>query len=269
MAAPSLPADLDIVFQAASVDVVRDSQLLLDQVSVAIRAGEHWAVLGPNGAGKSTLLQIMATYAYPSRGNVDVLGYRLGRVNVFALRPWIGLVSTHHRVDPERTVQEVVLTGITGTIQLVQRRETSPAELSRAAALTELMGLAHRADAPWRVLSQGERSRALIARALMAQPRMLLLDEPAAGLDVAGREQLLASLDDLRRQHPGLATVLVTHHLEELPASTTHALLLRGGRTLAAGAVGDVLTTELASACFGHPVVISQHGGRWAAISVQ
>ena len=224
-------------------------------------------MLGPNGAGKSTLLQVMATYAYPSRGSVDLLGHRLGRVNVFALRPLIGHVSTHHPVDPQRTVREVVLTGITGTIQLVPRRETSPAEFARAAAMTELMGLAGRADVRWQVLSQGERSRTLIARALMAQPRLLLLDEPAAGLDVAGREQLLASLDDLRRRQPGLATVLVTHHLEELPASTTHALLLRSGRILAAGPVGEVLTTELVTACFGHPVVVSRHAGRWAAIS--
>jgi len=236
-------------------------------VSVAIRAGEHWALLGPNGAGKSTLLQIMATLAYPSRGDVDVLGRRLGRVNVFELRPWIGHVGPHHRVDPHRTVREVVLTGATGTIQLVQRREISADELSREAEVTELMGLAGRADAPWRVLSQGERSRALIARALMAQPRLLLLDEPAAGLDVAGREQLVLSLDDLRRRHLDLATVLVTHHLEELPASTTHALLLRDGGVLATGPVADVLTTELASACFGHPVAVSRRAGRWAAVS--
>jgi iron complex transport system ATP-binding protein len=264
----ALPADLDIIFRADSVDLVRDSQLLLDQVSVVIKAGEHWALLGPNGAGKSTLLQIMATYAYPSRGQVDLLGHRIGRVNVFTLRPWIGHVSTHHRVDPQRTVREVVLTGITGTIQLVQRRATSAAELSRATAMTELMGLASRADSPWQVLSQGERCRALIARALISQPRLLLLDEPAAGLDVAGREQLLATVDNLRRRQPSLATVLVTHHLEELPVSTTHALLLRGGRIMAAGAVAEVLTTELVTACFGHPIAISRHAGRWAAISV-
>ena len=266
MALPAATGEPRIVFQASRVDLVRDSQLLLDRVSVTIRAGEHWALLGPNGAGKSILLQVMATYAYPTRGHVDVLGHRLGRVNVFTLRPRIGHVSPHHRVDPQRTVREVVLTSLTGTIQLVPYRETSKAELSRAAALTELMGLAGRADAPWQVLSQGERSRALIARGLMAQPELLLLDEPAAGLDVAGREQLLASLDELRQRQPGLAAVLVTHHLEELPASTTHALLLRGGRTLAAGAVGDVLTSELASACFDHPVAITRHAGRWAAV---
>lgn len=267
MAVPAVPADVEIVFQAASVDLVRDSQLLLDQVSVTVRAREHWALLGPNGAGKSTLLQIMSTHAYPSRGRADILGHRLGRVDVFTLRPWIGHVSPHHRVDEQRTVREVVLTGLTGTIQLVQRRQASKAELSRAAAMTELMGLTGRADVPWRVLSQGERSRALITRALMAQPRLLLLDEPAAGLDVAGREQLIASMDDLRRQQPGLATVLVTHHLEELPASTTHALLLRGGRVLAAGPAADVLTTELVTACFGHPLAVTRHAGRWAAVS--
>jgi iron complex transport system ATP-binding protein len=267
MAAPTIHTHSATVFQAAHVDLVRDDQLLLDQVSVTIRAGEHWALLGPNGAGKSTLLQIMATYAYPTRGHVDVLGHRLGRVDVFSLRPWIGHVSPHHRVDPHRTVREVVLTGVTGTIQLVQRRETSAAELARAAVVTDLMGLGGRDDAPWRVLSQGERGRTLIARALMAQPRLLLLDEPAAGLDVPGREQLLTSLDDLRERQPDLATVLVTHHLEELPASTTHALLLRGGRVLAAGSADDVLTTELATACFGHPVAVITHAGRWAVVS--
>jgi iron complex transport system ATP-binding protein len=264
MATQTAASEPGIVFQAARVDVVRDDRLLLEQVSVTIRAGEHWALLGPNGAGKSTLLQIIATHAYPTRGQVHVLGHQLGRVDVFSLRPWIGHVSPHHRVDPQRTVREVVLTGVTGTIQLVQRRETSPAELARGELAIELMGLGGRDDAPWRVLSQGERGRALIARALMAQPRLLLLDEPAAGLDVAGREQLLTSLDDLRERHPDLATVLVTHHLEELPVSTTHALLMRDGRVVAAGTADNVLTTELVTECFGHPVAVAAYGGRWA-----
>jgi iron complex transport system ATP-binding protein len=272
VAALTVSADQDalhpgIVLRVAAVDLVRGGRLLLDQVSVTIRAGEQWALLGPNGAGKSTLLQIMATYEHPTRGQVDILGHRLGRVDVFTLRPRIALVSPHHRVEPRRRVRDVVLTGVTGTIELVQRRETSAAEQARATALIELMGLAGLDGMPWQVLSQGERCRTLIARALMAQPRLLLLDEPAAGLDVAGREQLLASLDELREQEPGLAAVLVTHHLEELPASTTHALLLRGGQMLAAGPVGDVLTTELASECFGHPIMITRHAGRWTAVA--
>jgi iron complex transport system ATP-binding protein len=260
-------SDPDVALRAVGVDLVRGGKLLLNQVSVSIRVGEHWALLGPNGAGKSTLLQIMATYAHPTRGQVDILGHRLGRVDVFALRPSIGHVSPHHQVEPQRKVRDVVLTGVTGTIELVPQRPRGRAELARAAALTELMGLGSLADSPWRLLSQGERGRTLIARALMAQPRLLLLDEPAAGLDVAGREQLLASLDELREQQPGLATVLVTHHLEELPASTTHALLLRGGQMLAAGPASEVLTTELASACFGYPVAITRHAGRWATIA--
>ena len=267
MALAAAPAPDDVVFRADGIDLVRDGRLLLDRVSLTIRAGEHWALLGPNGAGKSTLLQIMATYGYPTRGHVDILGHRLGRVNVFALRPRIGHVSPHHRVDPQRTVREVVLTGATGTIQVVQRRQTSAPELARATELTALLGLAGRADTPWQVLSQGERSRALIARGLMAQPLLLLLDEPAAGLDLAGREQLLVSVDELRARQPGLATVLVTHHLEELPASTTHAVLLRDGHVLAAGPAAGVLTSELASTCFGHPVSIARQAGRWAAVT--
>jgi len=267
MTSPAAPAEPDVVFLASRVDLVRDGSILLDQVSVTIRAGEHWALLGPNGAGKSTLLQIMATCTYPTRGHAEILGHRLGRVNVFALRPRIGHVSPHHRVDPRHMVREVVLTGATGTIQRVPHRETTESERARAAALIALMGLADRDTAAWQVLSQGERGRTLIARALMAEPGLLLLDEPAAGLDLPGRERLLASLDDLRQRQPALATVLVTHHLEELPASTTHVLLLRAGRALAAGPAADVLTSAQASECFDHPVTIHRHAGRWSAVT--
>ena len=265
MASPANHADPGIVLRADGVDFVRDGRLLLDQITVTIRAGEHWALLGPNGAGKTLLLRIMASYAHPTRGQVDILGCRLGRVNVFTLRPRIGHVTMHHPLVASRTVREIVLTGATGTIELVQRRTPEPAELTRAGALIELMGLSGVTGSRWSVLSQGERSRTLIARALMPEPDLLLLDEPAAGLDVAGREQLLASLNDLRVRHPALTTVLVSHHLEELPASTSHALLLRGGRMLAAGGAADVLTTELVSACFDYPIAIARHAGRWAS----
>lgn len=267
MTDPIAPADPDVVLRARNVDLVRDGKLILDRISVTIRAGEHWALLGPNGAGKSTLLHIMGTYAHPTRGQMDVLGHRLGRVNVFSLRPWIGHISPHHRVEPARTVRDVVLTGVTGTIELPQYWVPVAAELSRAEELIDLMGLKGFSGTRWRVLSQGERSRTLIARALMAEPRLLLLDEPAAGLDVAGREQLLASIDELRERRPNLAAVLVTHHLEELPASTSHAILLRAGQQLATGPVADVLTTELVSACFDYPVAIARHAGRWASIA--
>ncbi|GAA1548852.1 hypothetical protein GCM10009678_34480 [Actinomadura kijaniata] len=174
-------------------------------------------------------------------------------------------MNPRHPLESARTVREIVLTGATGTIELVPRWTPGPDELRRADELIALMGLTARAGARWPHLSQGERGRALIARALMPDPRLLLLDEPATGLDLAARERLLAALDELRRNRPGLTSVLVTHHLEELPTSTSHALLLREGRVLAAGPADEVITTELVSACFDHPVSISRANGRWTA----
>jgi iron complex transport system ATP-binding protein len=254
---------VEAVLEARDVDLVRGGRLLLDHVTLSVRAGELWAVLGPNGAGKSTLLRLLATYAHPTRGEVEVLGRRLGRVDVFTLRPLVGLVSSHHPVQPARTARDVVLTGATGTLDLAARWVPTPAELARADVVIELMGLTRLAEGRWSLLSQGERSRALIARALMGSPRVLLLDEPAAGLDLVGREQLLASIACLREREPEIAVVLVTHHLEELPSGTSHALLLRDGRELAAGLAGQVLTSGLVSDCFGYPVTVTQRAGRW------
>ena len=256
-----------IVLHADRVDLVRDGRQLLGQITFTVRAGEHWALLGPNGAGKSTLLRLLGTYAHPTRGQLDLLGHRLGRVDVFTLRPHVALVSPHHPVQAGRTVRQVVLTGVTGTLETKARWTPSAADLARAHEIIKLLGLGRLAGARWAVLSQGERGRTLIARALMAQPRLLLLDEPSAGLDVAGREQLLSSLDELRGELPELATVLVTHHLEELPASTTHALLLRDGAMIAAGPADEVLTSELVSHCFDYPLTITRNGSRWLTTS--
>jgi iron complex transport system ATP-binding protein len=236
---------VEAVLEARDVDLVRGGRLLLDHVTLSVRAGELWAVLGPNGAGKSTLLRLLATYAHPTRGEVEVLGRRLGRVDVFTLRPLVGLVSSHHPVQPARTARDVVLTGATGTLDLAARWVPTPAELARADVVIELMGLTRLAEGRWSLLSQGERSRALIARALMGSPRVLLLDEPEP------------------EREPELAVVLVTHHLEELPSGTSHALLLRDGRELAAGLAGQVLTSGLVSDCFGYPVTVTQRAGRW------
>jgi len=267
VAQPIIEADQNLVFVADALELVREGRLLLDKITFAVRAGEHWALLGPNGAGKSTLLRVLATYAHPTRGRVDILGRRLGRVDVFTLRPLIALVSSHQPVHSARTVRELVLTGATGTIDLLARWTPSSADLNQADIAMELMDLSPLAGTRWPVLSQGERSRALIARALAGKPRVLLLDEPAAGLDLAGREQLLTCLDDLRTRHPELATVLVTHHLEELPASTTHALLLLDGRMVAAGPAADVLTSDRVSTCFGYRVTIGCHAGRWTCVA--
>ncbi|WP_456297944.1 ABC transporter ATP-binding protein [Actinocorallia populi] len=261
------PVLSEVVLDIQKLDLVRDGKLLLDEVSMTVRAGEHWALLGPNGAGKSTLLSVLGAYTHPTRGTAEILGHRLGRVNVQDLRMRIGHVNPRHPLQSARTVLEVVLTGVTGTIELVPRWTPTDGQRSRAAELIELMGLTDRAAARWPELSQGERGRALIARALMPEPDLLLLDEPATGLDLVARERLLSRLDALRRRHPALTSVLVTHHLEELPATTTHALLLRRGAVLTAGPAPATLTTGLISACFDHPITITRANGRWSAAS--
>ncbi|TQN32371.1 iron complex transport system ATP-binding protein [Haloactinospora alba] len=253
------------VIEAADVDLVRSGKRILDTVNVAVRPGEHWALLGPNGAGKSTLLGLLGAQQHPTRGSVTVLGHRLGRVDVRELRGHIGHVTPHHDLRSPLSGRNVVLTGASGSIELPPRWSPTPEQERRADSLMESLGIASLREAPWTTLSHGERGRVLIARALMPTPRLLLLDEPAAGLDVAAREQLLSSLDRLTHERPELATVLVTHHLEELPASTTHAALLRGGQVVAAGESGDVLTSKLVTTCFDHPIAIEHRDGRWNA----
>ncbi|WP_371477306.1 ABC transporter ATP-binding protein [Kitasatospora sp. NBC_00315] len=253
------------LLRTQDVDVVRDGRHLLRGITLAIEPGEHWALLGANGAGKSTLLGLLGAVTHPTRGEVDVLGRRLGRVDIRDLRAHLGHVNPRHPLRSPLTVREVVLTGLTNSIEPDLQKLPGAADLARADRLIDTLGMTPMAAASWPTLSQGERGRALIARALMASPRLLLLDEPATGLDLTARELLLDSLDLLRHQHPELASVLVTHHLEELPESTTHALLLRDGECVAAGKADDVLTTELISACFGHPIRISRQDGRWTA----
>ncbi|MFI8962951.1 ABC transporter ATP-binding protein [Streptomyces sp. NPDC053493] len=252
------------VLTADAVHVVRDGHALLGDVSLTVRAGEHWALLGPNGAGKTTLLSLLGAQVHPTRGRVEVLGHRLGRTDLRALRAHIGHVDPRHPLRSAPRLREVVLTGLTNSPERPPRWEPTADQLARADALVTTLGLADRAGARWPTLSQGERGRALIARALMPAPRLLLLDEPATGLDLPGREQLLTALDALAAAHPRLATVLVTHHLEELPTATSHALLLREGRALAQGPVGEVLRDELVGACFGLPLTLGRDEGRWS-----
>ncbi|SEG99802.1 iron complex transport system ATP-binding protein [Nonomuraea solani] len=262
----SSPADTGPVLRAEAVEIVRDGRHLLRDISLTVRPGEHWALLGANGAGKSTLLGLLGAVTHPSRGVVEVLGRTLGRVDVRELRSYLGHVNPRHTPDGPLRVRDVVLTGLTNTAALVPRWTPTEQEEEQADRLIAMLGMSARAEAGWPTLSQGERGRALIARALMPSPRLLLLDEPATGLDLAAREQLLAGIDGLRARHTSLATVLVTHHLEELPATTTHAMLLREGRCLALGPVADVLTSDLVSTCFDHPVrLIRSDDGRWAA----
>lgn len=253
------------VLAVTDVRVTRQGRDLLHDVTLRVGAGQHWALIGPNGAGKTTLLTLCGALGHPSAGTVDVLGRRLGRVDLRELRRHIGHVDPRHRMLADNSVLDVVLTGITGSSDPVPRWRPSTEHVARARDLAGSVGLEARLEARWSVLSQGERGRALIARALIGEPALLLLDEPATGLDVAAREHLLDVIDELRENHPDMASVTVTHHLEDLPSSTTHAMLLRDGRVFAQGPADDVLTSELVSGAFAHPLTIERAEGRWLA----
>jgi iron complex transport system ATP-binding protein len=239
---------------------------IVSGVDWEVRAGEQWALLGPNGAGKTTLLGLAGAMRHPSAGTVEVLGERLGRTDVRRLRGRIGAVDARSaRAFPVwLSAEEVVLTGATGTIQPLWERYGA-SERDRARELLESFGCGPLRERSFASCSDGERQRVRLARALMADPRLLLLDEPASGLDLPAREALLAALDRLERLRPGLATITVTHHVEEVAASTTHALLLRAGRVVAAGPAAEVLTGEHLSACFAMRVEVHRLDGRWAA----
>ncbi|MFE7241513.1 ABC transporter ATP-binding protein [Streptomyces sp. NPDC057582] len=262
---PASPAAPVPVIRAHGVRLVRDGDVLLDSVSLTVHSGEHWALLGANGAGKSTLLGLLGAVTHPTDGSVEILGRTIGRVDLRELRTLLGHVNPRHPLRSPLSVREVVLTGLTNSVEPVPRWSASDEQEAQADRLLKMLGMEAKTGSRWPSLSQGERGRTLIARALMPQPRLLLLDEPATGLDLAAREQLLDALDALREEHPELATVLVTHHLEELPASTTHAMLLRAGRSVASGPADEVLTTGRVSDCFGHPVRIARTDGRWTA----
>lgn len=263
------PIDPTAVLELHQVDFRRGQVQILQQISVTVRPGEHWALLGPNGAGKSTILGMCGAQTHPSSGTVDVLGQRLGRVELAALRKQIGHVDPRHRLRSALTVREVLLTGLTGTIEPPMRWTPTVEDLALVAELAEQVGMAAKLDREWPLLSQGERGRTLIGRALACRPELLLLDEPTTGLDMASREQLLETIDDLSHSDPQLASVLVTHHVEELPESTTHAVLLAGGRTVGQGLIEQVLTTAAVSAAFGHPIQIGRVGRRWTAHAVR
>ena len=250
------------ILRLESVDFVRAGREILTDVHLTVRAGEHWALLGPNGAGKSTILSLCGAVQHPTRGSVHVLGHRIGRVDIRELRQSIGHVNPRHAPRSPLTAREVILTGATGTTELMLRWQPDQATLARAELLMEMLGLGALQEATWDTMSQGERGRALIARALLTDPPLLLLDEPCTGLDVAAREEFLETIDGLHRAQPQLATVLVTHHLEELPETTTHALLVSGGRVTAAGPAEQVLTTEGVSECFAYPIRIGHQDGR-------
>ncbi|HEY7917117.1 MAG TPA: ATP-binding cassette domain-containing protein [Acidimicrobiales bacterium] len=250
------------------VSVVRSRMPLLDDISWVVGRRERWALLGPNGSGKTTLLKVVGSSLWPTRGVVEILGARLGRVDMRELRRRIAVVSASvsRTLRPGLPALDVVLTGRHAALETwwheysEQDREEARALLSDAG-----FGGAGFAERPFGLLSEGERQQVLLARALMGRPELLLMDEPAAGLDLGARERLLGHLASLAGDASVPPLILVTHHLEEIPPGVTHAALLRGARLVAAGPVGSVLTGDAVSEAFGVNVVVERRDDRWSA----
>ena len=247
------------------VTLSRDGNEILRGIDLHVDESDRWVVLGPNGAGKTSLIAIAAARSHPSGGEARVLGEVLGEADTQELRTRVGLSSAAlaDRIPPEEPVRDVVMTaahGITGR----WREEYEETDEQRAAALLEAFGMSAFAEREFWTLSEGERKRVQIARALMPDPELLLLDEPAAGLDLGGREELLSALTELASDRRSPAIVLVTHHVEEIPVGFTHVLLLRAGEVVASGAIGTTLTAENLSATYGMPVELTADGGRFA-----
>ncbi len=254
------------VLEFADVSVRRGAATLLDSINWTVEDDERWVILGPNGAGKTTLIQVAAAQLHPSSGLVAVLGEVLGTVDVFELRPRIGLTSAAlaERIPRGELVRDVVVSASYGVVGR-WREDYDDLDHERAAELLVEVGAQQLADRTFGTLSEGERKRVQIARALMTDPELLLLDEPAAGLDLGGREDLVSTLSVLALDDASPATVLISHHVEEIPPGFTHAMLLREGQVVAQGPVRDVIDEQNLSATFGMPLVVTHQDDRWAA----
>jgi iron complex transport system ATP-binding protein len=261
-----VPADPDLLIDFRDVTLRRDGRVLVGPISWQVELDERWVVVGPNGAGKTSLLRMAAALEHPSSGTATVLGERLGRVDMGELRQRIGLSSAAltARIPDGETVRDLVVSA--GYAVLGRWRESyEEVDYRRAVDTLESVGAEHLADRRFGTLSEGERKRVLIARSLMTDPELLLLDEPAAGLDLGGREELVTRLADLAADPDSPALVLVTHHVEEIPPGFSHCLILAEGRAVAAGLLPDTLTAENLSAAFGLSIVVDNVDGRYFA----
>ncbi|MDR1187778.1 MAG: ABC transporter ATP-binding protein [Bifidobacteriaceae bacterium] len=256
------------VLRLEDVRLTRGPKTILDGIDWSVREGQHWVMLGPNGAGKTTVLQIAATRLFPTSGRARVLGQRLGRVDVFELRGRVGFASAAlaGRIPPGEKVSDAVVTGAYG-ITGRWREAYEAGDERRASDLMAAFDVLDLAERTFGTLSEGERKRVQIARALMADPEVLLLDEPSAGLDLGGREQLVAALAELASDPRSPVMILVTHHLEEIPPGFTHAALMAKGRITAAGEMAATLTDENLTEAFDMPLRVTTAGRRWGAVA--
>lgn len=258
---------MTVALRMEGVRFVRQGRPILDGIDWSVRSDERWVVLGPNGSGKTTMVRLMSLYERPSEGTLEVLGGVLGRIDVRRHRERIGLTSAALADQLRRTLTaaEIVVCARHAALE-PWWHEYTPADWERAGALLAQVGCAEYAEREFATLSSGEKQRVLLARTLMGNPGLIVLDEPAAGMDLGGREQLVTTLDALGSNAAGPPMVLVTHHLEEIPPSFDHALLLRDGAIVSQGPIGEVLTSELVSATFDVAVDVASDQGRWRIV---
>jgi iron complex transport system ATP-binding protein len=254
------------ILQLSEISVRRGDRVILGPLNWQVLEGQRWVILGPNGAGKTTLLQICSSLIHPTTGEIHILGEKLGRVDVFELRTRIGLTSSAlvEQISPDELVMDVVLTAAYAMLGRWQEKYDLWDE-SRAMALLTALGVRELGERLFGSLSEGEKKRVQIARALMADPELLLLDEPASSLDLGGREDLLRRIESLSKDPLAPATVIVTHHIEEIPVGTTHALLLRDGVAVAQGEVASVITDQNLTQAYGLAITVQTEGGRFFA----
>ena len=259
----------DEVLWLSGVGVRRGGSMLIRDITWTVHADERWVVIGPNGAGKTTLLQVAAAQLFPTEGAVRILGEQLGTTDEFDLRPRLGLASAAlaDRVPPNEKVIDLVLTAAYAVVGR-WKEEYDSTDVTRAVELLDALGCAHLIRRRFATLSEGERKRVQIARALMPDPELLFLDEPAAGLDLGGREDLVRRIAALAADGTASTMVMVTHHVEEVPQGFTHAMLMRRGSVLAMGRLEDVFTERNLSKCFGVPLALERRGHRWSARAV-
>jgi iron complex transport system ATP-binding protein len=258
-----------VVLQLSDVSVVRDGNSILSNLDWTVDGDERWVILGPNGAGKTTLLQIAAAMSHPSTGTASVLDGKLGQVDVFELRPRVGFASSAmaRRFPAEETVLNVVLTAaysVTGR----WNEDYEDVDLRRAQRVLAEWKLDHLGNRLFGSLSDGEQKRVQIARSVMTDPELLLLDEPAASLDLGAREELLQLLGGYASSSDSPAIVMVTHHVEEIPRGFTNALLVADGRIVAAGPLAEVLTEDNLERTFGLRIALTETDGRYTARAV-
>jgi iron complex transport system ATP-binding protein len=257
---------MNIVLELADVSVRRGQATLLDSVTWEVREDQRWVVLGANGAGKTTLVQLCSAQIHPTSGVAGILGEVLGTVDVFELRPRVGYTSAAmaERIPRDELVRDVVVSASYGVVGR-WREHYDDLDHDRARALLVEVGAGKLLDRTFGTLSEGERKRVQIARSLMADPELLILDEPAAGLDLGGREDLVSTMSVLANDALSPAIVLVSHHVEEIPPGFTHALMLRDGRVVAQGSMAEVMTADNLTATFGMKLLLTHEDGRYAA----